>query len=66
MIDWTLAWRANATMRLDYNKNNIKKQVHDDQPCPPAVRADYAAKDGPLVDEGIADLAKGHLAEAGL
>jgi tetratricopeptide (TPR) repeat protein len=58
VIDWTLAWRANAAMRLDYNKNNIKKQVHDDQPMPTAVRTDYATKDGPLVDGGIADLQK--------
>jgi tetratricopeptide (TPR) repeat protein len=58
VIDWTLAWRANAAMRLDYNKNNLKKQVHDDQPMPTAVRTDYAAKDGPLVEEGIADLQK--------
>ena len=58
VIDWTLAWRANAAMRLDYNKNNIKKQVHDDQPMPTAVRTDYATKDGPLVEEGIADLQK--------
>jgi len=58
VIDWTLAWRANAAMRLDYNKNNIKKQVHDDQPMPTAVRTDYDTKDGPLVDEGIADLQK--------
>jgi tetratricopeptide (TPR) repeat protein len=58
VIDWTLAWRANAAIRLDYNKNNIKKQIHDDQPLPTAVRTDYAAKDGALVDEGIADLQK--------
>jgi len=58
VIDWTLAFRANGEMRLDYNKNNIKKQVHDDQPLPPAVRAGYAAKYGPLVDEGIGDLQK--------
>jgi tetratricopeptide (TPR) repeat protein len=58
VIDWTLAFRANGEMRLDYNKNNIKKQVHEDQPLPPAVRADYAGKYGPLVDEGIADLKK--------
>jgi len=45
-------------MRLEYNKNNIKKQVHDDQPLPPAVRTEYATKYGPLVDEGIADLQK--------
>jgi hypothetical protein len=58
VIDWTLAFRGNGEMRLDYNKNNIKKQVKDDQPLPPAVRADYAAKYGPLVEEGIADLQK--------
>jgi tetratricopeptide (TPR) repeat protein len=58
VIDWTLAWRGNAAMRLDYNKNNIKKQVHDDQPLPAPVRTDYTAKYGPLVDEGIADLQK--------
>jgi tetratricopeptide (TPR) repeat protein len=58
VIDWTLAFRGNGEMRMDYNKNNIKKQVHDDQPLPPAVRTEYAAKYGPLVDEGIADLQK--------
>jgi tetratricopeptide (TPR) repeat protein len=58
VIDWTLAWRGNAAMRLDYNKNNIKKQVHDDQPLPAPVRTDYTAKYGTLVDEGIADLQK--------
>ena len=45
-------------MRMDYNKNNIKKQVKDDDPLPPAVRTEYATKYGPLVDEGIADLQK--------
>ena len=30
----------------------------DDQPLPPAVRTDYVAKYGSLVDEGIADLQK--------
>jgi tetratricopeptide (TPR) repeat protein len=55
VIDWTLAFRGNAEMRLDYNKN-IKKQVRDDQPLPEAVRAQYADKYGTLVDEGISDL----------
>jgi len=53
-----LAFRANNEMRADYNKNNIKKQVRDDQPLPPAVRQEYVAKFGTLVDEGIADLQK--------
>jgi tetratricopeptide (TPR) repeat protein len=58
VIDWNEAYHANLQMRLNYNKDNIKKQVHEDQPLPPAVRTDYAAKYGPLVDEGIADLQK--------
>jgi tetratricopeptide (TPR) repeat protein len=58
VIDWTLAFRANGVMRMDYNKSNIKKQVKDDDPLPAAVRTDYASKYGPLVDEGIASLQK--------
>ena len=58
VIDWTLAYRANAEMRAEYNKNNLRKQVKDDDPLPPAVRSEYSAKYGPMVDEGIADLKK--------
>src|ERR1700724_64353 len=58
VIDWTLAFRANGEMRMDYNKKNIKKQVRDDQPLPPAIRGEYASKYGPLIDEGINDLQK--------
>ncbi len=58
VIDWTLAFRANGEMRMDYNKNNIKKQVRDDDPLPPALRTEYASKYGPIVDEGIAMLQK--------
>ena len=58
VIDWTLAFRANAEARAEYNKNNIKKQVKDTDPLPPAVRAEYTAKYSPLVEEGIADLQK--------
>src|SRR5271165_6131673 len=58
VIDWTLAFRANGEMRRDYNQNNVKKQVKDDQPLPAAVRTDYVTKYGSLVDEGIADLQK--------
>jgi translation initiation factor 2B subunit (eIF-2B alpha/beta/delta family) len=45
-------------MRLDYNKNNIKKQVKDTDPLPPAVRTEYASKYGANIDEGITDLQK--------
>jgi len=58
VIDWTLAFRGNGELRADYNKNNIKKQVKDDDPLPPAVRAVYVEKFGPMVEEGIANLQK--------
>lgn len=54
VIDWLVAQRIGLEMRADYNKNNIKKQVRDTDPMPASVRADYAAKCGTLVDEGIA------------
>ena len=58
VIDWTLAWRGNGEMRMDYNKNNARKQVKDMDPLPASVRTEYATKYGPLVDEGITDLQK--------
>ncbi len=58
VIDWTLAFRANGLLRVDYNKEHINKQIKDTDPLPPAVRADYVAKEGALIDEGIADLKK--------
>jgi tetratricopeptide (TPR) repeat protein len=58
VIDWTLAFRANAEMRKDYNEKNIRKQVKDTDPLPAAVRAEYLSKYGSLIDEGVADLQK--------
>lgn len=58
VIDWTLAFRANGEMRMDYNKSNIKKQVKDTDPLPAAIRSQYASKYGSLIDEGITDLQK--------
>jgi tetratricopeptide (TPR) repeat protein len=58
VIDWTLAFRANNEMRLSYNKDNIKKQVRDTDPLPTPVRAEYASKYGPAIEEGITDLQK--------
>src|SRR5580765_4496689 len=58
VIDWTLAFRGNGEMRMDYNKSNIKKQVKDTDPLPATLRADYISKYGSLIDEGIADLQK--------
>jgi tetratricopeptide (TPR) repeat protein len=58
VIDWTLAFRANAEMRKDYNEKNIRKQVKDTDPLPAAVRSEYQSKYGALIDEGVADLQK--------
>ncbi len=58
VIEWTVAFRGNGEMRVAYNKDNIKKQVRDTDPLPPAVRTDYASKYGAIVDEGIDDLKK--------
>jgi tetratricopeptide (TPR) repeat protein len=58
VIDWTLAFRGNAEMRTDYNKDHINKQVKESDPLPAAVRTQFVQKYGQLVDEGIASLQK--------
>jgi len=58
VIDWTLAYRANGELRAAYNKDHINKQLRDDDPLPPALRAEYASKYGPFVDEGVTNLQK--------
>lgn len=56
VINWTMAFRANAEMRAAYNRENLRKPVKDTDPLPATVRAEYAQKYGPSVDEGINDL----------
>jgi tetratricopeptide (TPR) repeat protein len=58
VIDWTLAFRANGELRAAYNREHVNKQIRDTDPLPPALRGEYTAKFGPLVEEGIADLQK--------
>ncbi len=58
VIDWTLAFRGNGELRVAYNKDNIKKQVRDDDPLPSEVRKEYVSKYGSIVEEGMADLQK--------
>ena len=58
VIDWTEAFRANGELRAEYNKNNIRKQVKDDDPLPTSARSEYSAKYGSLVEEGIQALQK--------
>ncbi|MBZ5539410.1 MAG: hypothetical protein LAN61_02705 [Acidobacteriia bacterium] len=56
VIDWTLAFRANAEMRATYNRDNVRKQIKDTDPLPPAIRQDYASKYATMIDEGIKSL----------
>jgi tetratricopeptide (TPR) repeat protein len=58
VIDWALAYRGNTELRAEYNRNNIRKQVKDTDPLPPAVRKAYTDKYQPLVDDGIDKLNK--------
>src|SRR3982074_2089097 len=58
VIYWRVCSRANGEMRMDYNKNNIRKQVRDTDPLPAAIRSEYASKYGPLIDEGVNQLQK--------
>jgi hypothetical protein len=58
VIDWMVSQRINLELRAAYNKNNIRKQVQDIDPMPASVRAEYLAKSGAMVDEGIAALQK--------
>lgn len=58
VISWSLAFRANSDYRAEYNRSNPKKQLKDDQPLPPKLREEYAAKYGELVDTGIQYLNK--------
>jgi tetratricopeptide (TPR) repeat protein len=58
VIDWTFAYRTNRELRLDYNKNNIKKQVKDTDALPATLRPEYVSKCATMVDEGIGDLQK--------
>jgi tetratricopeptide (TPR) repeat protein len=58
VIDWALAYRGNTEMRLDYNKDHVKKQIKDTDPLPPDVRKQYTDKYQGMVDDGITALKK--------
>lgn len=58
VIDWTLTFRANSDLRSAYNRTTLKKQIKDDQPLPPKLRDEFAAKYGATVDEGVQHLKK--------
>lgn len=58
VVDWTLAYRANAEMRQRYNSENPKKQIKDADPLPDKLREQYTQQQGMLVDEGLKMLDK--------
>jgi tetratricopeptide (TPR) repeat protein len=59
VIDWALSYRANRDLREEYNKSaKAKKQIKENDPMPPAVASQLAAKYGPIVDEGISRIQK--------
>ena len=58
VIDWGLAFRANAELRANYNNANPRKAVKDDAPMPPKVREEYVTNHGAIVDEGSQHLKK--------
>jgi len=58
VINWTLAFRANGEMRLEYRNQNPNKPLKEDQPLPPKMREELASKYEAVVDEGIDYLKK--------
>lgn len=60
VIDWTLAWRANQTMRKDYNSAlpRRRKPLKPNDPLPTKLRDEFTAKYQDTVDDGIQDLQK--------
>jgi tetratricopeptide (TPR) repeat protein len=58
VIDWVIAQRVNLELRQAYNKEHPNKQVRDTDPLPAAVRSEYVAKSGALVEDGISALQK--------
>jgi len=59
VINWTLSFRANGEMRLDYRNDNPTKPLKEDQPLPTKMREELASKYEAVVDEGIDYLKKG-------
>jgi tetratricopeptide (TPR) repeat protein len=58
VVDWTLAYRANAEMRQRYNSENPKKQLKDADPLPDKLRTEFSQQYSGMVDEGLKMLDK--------
>lgn len=55
VIDYWIAFRANAQLRSDYNLK-AKKPLRELDPLPPAVRDDFTKQAGPVIDDGMQNL----------
>ena len=56
VIDWTLAFRANAQIRARSNLSVRGKQLSEAAPLPPELRGEYIREYGATIDEGIESL----------
>ena len=57
VIDWSIAFRANAVLRNDWVKKT-SGQLETSEAMPEDVRAEFSAKCGDIVQEGIENLTK--------
>ena len=58
VIDWLITFRANTTMRGEYNSNLPRKPLKEGEALPAKLRDDFSTKYAQTVDEGIANLKK--------
>lgn len=53
VIDWTLAFRANAQLRAAYNRDHQRNPLRDNEPLPSDLREKYRSEYGSIISEGI-------------
>jgi tetratricopeptide (TPR) repeat protein len=53
VVDWTLAYRSNAELRLQYNLAHPRKQLQLADPLPKDLRGQYTQESTQLVDQGL-------------
>jgi len=58
VINWTLSFRANGEMRVEYNNSSPRRPIKDTDPLPEKLRKDLAEMHESTVAEGIAGLQK--------
>jgi len=53
VIDWTKSFRANRTLRAQFNDHAKENPLSDKAPLPTDLRLQYAKEFGAVIDEGI-------------